>query len=108
MCQIGQNFKFKMILERKEWSWNEKHFYANFMKSVQIYKNVIGLKFCCESPKRDCELIIKYEIIILTYLCNLMLCDMVSEDAFIQNITRDIFLISDPNIEFKGSLEPPR
>ena len=33
---------------------------------------------------------------------------MVSEDAFIRNITLDIFLISDPNIEFKGSLEPPR
>ena len=32
---------------------------------------------------------------------------MVSEDAFIQNITPDIFLISDPIIEFKNSLEPP-
>ena len=33
---------------------------------------------------------------------------MVSEDAFIRNITLDIFIISDPNIELKGSLEPPR
>ena len=33
---------------------------------------------------------------------------MVSEDAFIPNITRDILLISDPNIEFKGALEPMR
>ena len=33
---------------------------------------------------------------------------MVSEDAFIRNITLDIFLISDPNLEFKDSLEPPR
>ena len=32
---------------------------------------------------------------------------MVSEDAFIRNITLDIFLISDPNIEINGSLEPP-
>ena len=31
---------------------------------------------------------------------------MVSEDTFIRNITLDMFLISDPNIEFKGSLEP--
>ena len=33
---------------------------------------------------------------------------MVLEDAFIRNITLDIFLISDPNIEFKGSFEPSR
>ena len=32
---------------------------------------------------------------------------MVSEDAIIRSITRDIFLISDPNIDFKGSIEPP-
>ena len=37
-----------------------------------------------------------------------MLCDMVSENAFIRNITLDICLICDPNIEFKGSLEPLR
>ena len=30
---------------------------------------------------------------------------MVSEDAFIWNMNRDIFLISDQNIDFKGSLE---
>ena len=35
MCQIGQNFKLRMILEHKEWSWNEKHFYANFMKFIR-------------------------------------------------------------------------
>ena len=33
---------------------------------------------------------------------------MVSEDAFIPNITHDILLISDPNIEFQGALEPMR
>ena len=34
---------------------------------------------------------------------------MVSEDAFIRNIIAlDIFLTSDPNTEFKGSLEPPQ
>ena len=33
---------------------------------------------------------------------------MVSEDAFIQNKTYGIFLISDPNIDFKGSLELPQ
>ena len=32
---------------------------------------------------------------------------MVLEDVFIPNVNRDIFLISDPNIDFKGSLEPP-
>ena len=37
-----------------------------------------------------------------------MLCDMMSEDAFIRNITRDIFVISDRNIDLKGSLEPLR
>ena len=41
MCQIGQNFKLGMILEYKEWSWNERHFYANFIKSVQIYNEII-------------------------------------------------------------------
>ena len=34
---------------------------------------------------------------------------MVAEDAFIRNLNRDIvFLISDQNINFKGSLEPLR
>ena len=34
---------------------------------------------------------------------------MVAEDAFIRNLNRDIvFLISDQNIDFKGSLEPLR
>ena len=35
MSQIGQNFKLKIILEHKEWSWIEKHFYANFMKFIR-------------------------------------------------------------------------
>ena len=38
---IGQNFKLRMILEHKEWSWNEKYFFENFIKSVQIYKEII-------------------------------------------------------------------
>ena len=41
VTMVTQNFKLRMILERKEWSWNEKYFYANFMKSVQIYKKII-------------------------------------------------------------------